>query len=48
MKRGITGEYQVTVVGGETVRAFIPPTKCCAAKGRVLCWAAQEGVNDGK
>jgi Fic family protein len=24
MKRGITGEYQVTVVGGETVRAFIP------------------------
>ena len=24
MKRGTTGEYQITVVGGETVRAFIP------------------------
>ena len=24
MKRGITGEYRITVVGGETVQAFIP------------------------
>jgi hypothetical protein len=24
MKRGITGDYRITTVGGETVRAFIP------------------------
>ncbi len=24
MKRGLAGEYRVTVIGGETVRAFVP------------------------
>ncbi len=24
MKRGLTGEYRITVVGGETIRAFVP------------------------
>ena len=24
MRRGLTGEYQITVVGGETIRAFVP------------------------
>lgn len=24
MKRGLTGEYRITVIGGETIRAFVP------------------------
>jgi hypothetical protein len=24
MKRGLTGEYEITATGGETVRAFVP------------------------